>query len=57
MVRGLKIYLTGVAKRVCERVKDKDYLKNNAENFFKVDELYNLRKNKKPNETNTGLTQ
>lgn len=43
MVRGLKIYLTGVAKRVCE-VKDKDYLKNNAENFFKVDELYNLRK-------------
>ena len=57
MVRGLKIYLTGVAKRVCERVNDKDYLKNNAENFFKVDELYNLRKNKKPNETNTGLTQ
>ena len=29
---------------MCVRVKHKDYLKNNAENFFKVDELYNLRK-------------
>ena len=36
MLRGLKIYLTGVAKCVCEGVKDKFCpLKNNAENFSK----------------------